>query len=623
MKSKNIYWTEILKKYFGMNELTFDSFIKGIQNNNDIETGKVWVELSDYSREEQKRILANFFDKFTDKTNDGFVKEDNINKILNALEINKKNSGFSKKIIEFINAMSISDSDKIKIIKIVNDEPTREYLIETLSTDEEKLKEIHNVKYDYSKEKIIKTLSTDMAKLKAIETMQDEYLRAKMIATLSSEKLKLKAIETIQSEYSKAEIIRTLSHKKKLREMEKIKDESARAYIIESFLSDDVKVKEMKTIQSEFLKEDIIKTLSSDKSKIKVMQTIQNKHTKLWIIKILSSDNAKIYAISNLFRISLFEDFENNKKIKLPPYMTIGCEIESEGVNSEALINLTLLGWKGMTDGSLINGVEMVSPIMHSNVEDIQSIYKICDLIKKIKNSTSDRCGGHIHIGADYLKDKQAYANLLSIYGNTEKLLYIIANDPKDVTSRTTRYDNPISKKVQDAIESGSINLETDQNVNEFIRNLESIQICRYSSLNFWSYDEHRTIEFRLPNGTINPDAWIENINLCGGIIKAAEDISEIYKKSVEERNEAEKRKLELFERLQSKGLNDKEKLEILLELVIDEEDRYIYRNRYNKNSKLLNREQKKEFKKGMASRPIKVKKINKKIIKEIVMKGD
>ena len=221
MKSKNIYWTEILKKYFGMNELTFDSFIKGIQNNNDIETGKVWVELSDYSREEQKRILANFFDKFTDKTNDGFVKEDNINKILNALEINKKNSGFSKKIIEFINAMSISDSDKIKIIKIVNDEPTREYLIETLSTDEEKLKEIHNVKYDYSKEKIIKTLSTDMAKLKAIETMQDEYLRAKMIATLSSEKLKLKAIETIQSEYSKAEIIRTLSHKKKLREMEK------------------------------------------------------------------------------------------------------------------------------------------------------------------------------------------------------------------------------------------------------------------------------------------------------------------------------------------------------------------------------------------------------------------
>ena len=303
--------------------------------------------------------------------------------------------------------------------------------------------------------------------------------------------------------------------------------------------------------------------------------------------------------------------------------MTIGCEIESEGVNSEALINLTLLGWKGMTDGSLINGVEMVSPIMHSNVEDIQSIYKICDLIKKIKNSTSDRCGGHIHIGADYLKDKQAYANLLSIYGNTEKLLYIIANDPKDVTSRTTRYDNPISKKVQDAIESGSINLETDQNVNEFIRNLESIQICRYSSLNFWSYDEHRTIEFRLPNGTINPDAWIENINLCGGIIKAAEDISEIYKKSVEERNEAEKRKLELFERLQSKGLNDKEKLEILLELVIDEEDRYIYRNRYNKNSKLLNREQKKEFKKGMASRPIKVKKINKKIIKEIVMKGD
>ena len=403
MKVQDIDWTNLLKKYYMMDELTFDSFINGtLYSNNDIEEyldDETMNELSNYSEKEENKIFVNFFNKFTNKTKDGFVAENIIDKIIDALKINSGNRGFYSKIAGFIEIMPVKDSDKIKIAEEIKDE--------------------------YAMARIIKTLSTDEAKQEAMKTIKDKY---------------------------------------------------AKSIIIETF----------------------------------------------------STDDARINAISSIYNISLPEDYEHIRKIKLPPDMTIGCEIESEGKNSELLTNINLFGWKGKEDGSLQNGVEIVSPIMHSDEEDTQSIYKICDLLKKIKNDTSDRCGGHIHIGADYLKDKQAYANLLSIFGNTEELLYIIANDPKDITDRTTRYDSPISKKVQDAIESGIINLETEQDVNEFIKNLEKIQRYRYSGLNFWSYDEHRTIEFRLSNGTINPDAWVENINLFGGIIKAAEEISVI-----------------------------------------------------------------------------------------------
>ena len=52
------------------------------------------------------------------------------------------------------------------------------------------------------------------------------------------------------------------------------------------------------------------------------------------------------------------------------------------------------------------------------------------------------------------------------------------------------------------------------------------------------------TIEFRLPNGTINPTTWVENINLFGGLIRTSHELSKIMKKTEEQRTEEEKQML-------------------------------------------------------------------------------
>ena len=116
----------------------------------------------------------------------------------------------------------------------------------------------------------------------------------------------------------------------------------------------------------------------------------------------------------------------------------------------------------------------------------------------------------------------------------------------------------------------------------------------RFFSINFDNIGkEKNTIEIRLPNGTVDAETWIQNINLFGGIVKAAEYLARIQIKSKNERTESETNMLGSFNRLTNKETSQLDKLEELLFLTIAEENRDIYRKRYGINSILIERKQK------------------------------
>lgn len=69
-------------------------------------------------------------------------------------------------------------------------------------------------------------------------------------------------------------------------------------------------------------------------------------------------------------------------------------------------------------------------------------------------------------------------------------------------------------------------------------------------------------------------------------MVRAAEDLARIEKKDV--RTPEELKKVKTLENLKYLGISDEEKLELLLALAIPEEDRDIYRQRYELNSKLI-----------------------------------
>lgn len=149
----------------------------------------------------------------------------------------------------------------------------------------------------------------------------------------------------------------------------------------------------------------------------------------------------------------------------------------------------------------------------------------------------------------------------------------------------------PISKKVSEAIEKGTINLDSEEDLNEFIKGLQNIQeneLGRSSSLNLLNINNGKnTIEFRVANGTINPDIWIENVRLFGRIVQISEKLAQIEKENQSELTEEDKKLLNLMETLKEEK-PEREKMEVLLEMLFTEEERIVYRERYDENSKLL-----------------------------------
>ena len=229
--------------------------------------------------------------------------------------------------------------------------------------------------------------------------------------------------------------------------------------------------------------------------------------------------------------------------------------------------------------------------------------------------TVSERCGGHIHIGANYLTMEESWKNLTEIWGNAEEILYVISNKAGEIPRNgIVKYAKPISCDFENILNSGTVDLQNEDDLKNIVK---SAQVDRYYGINFYNVGENKnTIEFRLANGTIDAGTWIENINLFGGIVRAAEDLAIIQSKPEEQRTEKDQKMLEYFEQLKNSEISQQEKLEALLAIVIPENDRDIYRKRYEINSQLIEQSPttKEEITSRVAKSSITVNKVGKKV---------
>ena len=286
----------------------------------------------------------------------------------------------------------------------------------------------------------------------------------------------------------------------------------------------------------------------------------------------------------------LLDRFTKIPPITLPGQMTIGVEIESEGLASRKEIAGIIgnLSWKLKPDDTLDDGIEAVpsSGLTPSTAGD--EIYGACKALCLSGQTISKRCGGHIHIGADYLTDLQDWKNLRTIWNNTEKILYIISNRKGEIPRKGVLvYARPISGN--DESKQEIINLENESDLEKFIVETKIIQGTRYSGINYCNIGrkEKNTIEFRLPNGTLDPTTWIENINLFGELVRVSHELSEIMLKSAEQRTEEEKKMLYNYKVIQTEQ-DERKVAEALIGLCVSQEQMQTYLDRYDENSELL-----------------------------------
>lgn len=319
------------------------------------------------------------------------------------------------------------------------------------------------------------------------------------------------------------------------------------------------------------------------------------------------------------------KDFE---KLGLPKDFKFGIELEAYNVKingkngmytgkSAEFINNS--GWHMATkaEESLVGngGAELVSPILKDTPEDWKSISKICEHMKKFPDNkgdsvvADDKCGLHIHFDSNCLTQNPArFKNFLRLYAESEELLYKMCNEKNAPIRRNAINKNfkglnlisslwrngmasPTGKKILKQIENGTLKLSYKKfGKLKMLASKYKLDERRYSGLNLTNIGtpQKNTIEFRMANGTLNPEIIKQNVFLYSSLINTAIEITE--------KPEKYKNSLSNFYKT---DLTEEQKAENFLSLIIEnEEDRAIYMERWRsvKDSHVFQKNYKKGF---------------------------
>ena len=337
---------------------------------------------------------------------------------------------------------------------------------------------------------------------------------------------------------------------------------------------------------------EIVCLIRSDSYKAKVVYDNDLGFDSAQLIRIISSitnSELKKNLMAILYKKDVFGHFDITRQLVIPEDMTFGVEIEVAGTNYRKVRNDILPdGWVAKAEASVKQGVEAVSPILKKGSEE--NISEVCSILKTLSLEATRDCGGHVHFGSSYFgSDVNSYKNLIEIFSSIESILYLIANQEGDIPRKSAfKYSLPITSKIEEVVSHDSDFFDRANSFDRFSRVIKSVQQTRFSSINFNNLGTpHKdTVEFRLANGTLNPNVWIENVNLFGNLMWLAKRISSIQKKAINRITEEDKFVLSFYERLKDETISDREKMQVLFNMLPMLDER-IYFNRYEANSKL------------------------------------
>lgn len=208
--------------------------------------------------------------------------------------------------------------------------------------------------------------------------------------------------------------------------------------------------------------------------------------------------------------------------------ITFGLEIEFENIRKDNIVyNLCQKGyndcWHLVYDDSLHSGAEIISSILKDNQRTWNELTDICSLVEH-DGRIGKNSGGHIHIGVQVLGSKrETWLNFIKLYSVYESIIFRFVYG-NFLTERPdiVHYAKPIALK-----------LLNDYPILEKYSLEEIITLINYGKYhavnfnhisNFHQFIYGNTIEFRSPNGTLDPVIWQNNVHLFVKLLEYAKN---------------------------------------------------------------------------------------------------
>ena len=333
--------------------------------------------------------------------------------------------------------------------------------------------------------------------------------------------------------------------------------------------------------------------------KLMVFEDISNQELKMQMIKKYGNTFSK--ELSKLMEIESNPDYifqksqkYENLQIGISPNIKIGLEVEANnvGLNGRLLDIATqenITGYQVSQDATVPNGMEIISPIIHDNSDDLSKFAAVLDTIKEVgcySDKQAMNTGAQINIGLDYLDSAESIIQFYELYGNVEELLYHISN-PEGEMMRQPVYNNSRMKPF-----SGEIGIQTiseDITRKEVIemfqpgtkKSLPGLEFKKNSICLRGKNDKNYRLEYRIPNGTVDYTTWVDNIRLIGKIVEVSKTMGDIVRGTIEP-TEKQLQMLSNKETLKDSTLSLEEKLYLLMDILFDDDKtKQIYTNRF------------------------------------------
>lgn len=143
---------------------------------------------------------------------------------------------------------------------------------------------------------------------------------------------------------------------------------------------------------------------------------------------------------------------------------------------------------------SMYQSVEITSPKLFGN-DGFKEIETICRAWNEVGSRVNDSCGFHVHVSAyNYTKDDMR--RLLLVWTKIENVIYYLVSP--------SRRNNRFAKL-----------LRKDPEFSSWLMSSEIIHHDRYKAVNLNAFNNYKTVEFRIHQGTTNPEKVIFWVVFC------------------------------------------------------------------------------------------------------------
>jgi hypothetical protein len=223
--------------------------------------------------------------------------------------------------------------------------------------------------------------------------------------------------------------------------------------------------------------------------------------------------------------------------------ITFGLEIEFEEAMRERLLNAIEVAnlsqlWTNQEDRSLDTflhkGFEICSPVLFDSKETWKEVKKVCSIIDKYAK-IGNFSAAHVHVGVQVLKNNlEAWLNFMELWSVYENIIFRFSYG-EFLTNRPLLYffAKPVANDFQNFYQSPQVEKAVrKKKKSQLVRLLTELEFNRNCAVNFKNiqnlskYGDKNTIEFRCPNGTLNPVIWQNNVNLFVNLLLASRDSS-------------------------------------------------------------------------------------------------